>query len=406
MHPALGSCGGNECAGCALQDQGAAGVAKRAAGQRESEACQSSICKHDTVPDGEIGDRVAAKVGPGIEERIRTRAAGHPIGICAAAKRIVAVVACKGVKTPVSTQDVVCRIANQLVRTASANRVLDRDAPRNYQIANVAVPEAAIGLGIQVDDLAAAEAGVVECIDPAAVVDRVGDIRKQVRVEDVAARVRVEAIGRVARPGSCRKPVHEGHRNDVGHHWRDDPLNRESLASEVSILLLVEVGHDRHGPAIILVHRFKRITCRVIVIASMAEAQGVADLMDIGLEGVAIESRAVIRQPGGLDVNEGRTDDPARYVARRIGPLVTVIKRDLGSTGRRRKRDPDHVAPQIKGRACQILASGGERSKVDRDVAARRNIEMAVVPVPIAFDQLLGHLIVGADRRRGVGRDA
>jgi hypothetical protein len=181
------------------------------------------------------------------------------------------------------------------VAAAAADRVLDHGGQVDADIAGQAadIREAA---RTQVDDLVLAVAGGIERVDAAGVIDgqrrRRGEARKVVD----RARGRAEAVDRVAvaRAGGA---VHLLHRHDVGHHRGHD-----EAVGGAAVIALRHVGHHRHLPGVVGVAVVDAVAGRAVVAAGMAEPDGVADLVDEGLQRVAVD-RVAAAVPGGRDVD-------------------------------------------------------------------------------------------------------
>jgi hypothetical protein len=78
----------------------------------------------------------------------------------------------------------------------------------------------------------------------------------------------------------------------------------------------------------------------------MAEPERMADLVDIGLEGIGVEPRAVSGKPVGADVDVRGDDEIARASDAGIGARLVVVESDLRAAGNFREGNAEHVGPQ------------------------------------------------------------
>lgn len=131
----------------------------------------------------------------------------------------------------------------------------------------------------------------------------------------------------------------------------------------------------------------------------MSQPKRMADLMDVGLERIRAERRAVGGQPFGRDVDVSRRDDP-------VGPggigecaALVVVKGDLAAGSHFGKGDADDVGPKCQRLAGQVLPVRREQRQIDGNGSALRYVEFVAVPAPIATGEMLGDGLIGRDRR-------
>ena len=357
----------------------------------------------DPVEGVEIGD----PVDPGAHhEEIGARAPGQRIVARAPVQRVGPGGAGQAVLPAARADVVVGGIAGDRVVAGPGKGVLDHRAPRDGDISGQPV-HVRIGLGVQVDALVGGVPGGVDPVDAALVEDRVGH-----RPAGIGARGRVQEIGEIAAQVGAGAPdrgarrgaagpgraieVLDGH--DIGHHRAH---HRGPGRVDCRVVGLAEIGHDRDLPAVIgkgLVHP---VCGRAVIAALVAQPQGMADLVDIGLEGIAVERGAVAGQPALADHHVGRDDFAGEGdVAGGIGTVVIliadagIVEGDVGAGGRgfHEGEIGDHL-PGFQRPAGQLLARGGQPGQVHRDLVRSRQVESparAAVVLPVAVGQVIG----------------
>ena len=334
--------------------------------------------------EGEIGDRIAAIRGGFIGKDVAARSAGQRIGAGAAGQAVMPAIAEDRIVATASVDLIGCIVADDVVRAAASFRVFDDGATRDGQVAHVAV-DIGKALGIEIDPLVGAARRQVDCIVAIAVKDRDATARGQVHAE--LRQVGVVAIDRVACLCVGRRAVQVLDRDDIR-----DLRCREKHARgvDVRILVLVEIGHDRHLPAVIGKMRVIAESGAAVVIAAMAKAQRMADLVNIGLQVIV-----AIALPGVVDIDIGTDDRVAGCHRRRIGSGLVIIE------GHHRRRglhevQTAHRCPSLKRLQCGCLAQRVEPVDVHRDRAAGLNVERslsAALVLPETAGQVLRRLI-------------
>ena len=100
----------------------------------------------------------------------------------------------------------------------------------------------------------------------------------------------------------------------------------------------------------------------------MAETQGVANFVDIGLEGIAVEIVPVGRQPVRADIHAGRGNETARCRIRPgKRPVLVIIEGDLATDRDLIELDTGDVFPELERRPGEGLARQRQRRDIDSD---------------------------------------
>ena len=345
------------------------------------------------LPLGDIGVVPGAAI-----QRVAPRAPRQPV---------VAQRAPQAVVPGAGPDPVVCGVAGQHVVARSRCQVLDHRAGHDRD-----VPAQPVGMGYaardQGDDLVRAVPRQVQRVHAARVDDGEGDLAARAGFQQVghplvvAARSAVLAIDGIAGPQACRA-VKRAHGRDVGHHRRHHP---GEAGIDEGVLVLVEIGHDRGLPTVVDVKVVISVFGPAVVVAGMAQAQGMADLVDVGLEGIAGKAGAIGCKPVLPDVDRRTFDIPAQRERLRIGAAACIIQRDVdGLAGRRRgvEADPGHVRPRLERGAGQPLPRPVQARDVHVQHLPRGDVERTPRRsdrLPVSVGQLLRDLRDGVD---GIG---
>jgi hypothetical protein len=87
------------------------------------------------------------------------------------------------------------------------------------------------------------------------------------------------------------------------------------------------------------------------------------------------------------------------------GPLVQVVKRDLGVARLLDEIHADDVAPLLQRLQGNRAPAGGDRCQVDSDGAALRHVEMVGVAIEEAMGQLVREFVQSTHRRQHIVAD-
>ena len=361
---------------------------------------------------------VAAGEGASIEIIVAI-AAIERVGARPGIKRVIAAVAGQIIIAAVAGQDVIGLVAEEEVIASAGGGILDDGADRDGHVIGQPAhtrQRGAVAAGRrrqQIDGLIDAVVREIHRVDAAAINDGEGvGIGKSGKagkgfaggIADIGANaVDRIAIERVARTIAlaCIERV----QRDPVHRHRADQL-RIIIGREFGVLGLAPIRHHGLGPAVIGPLRRSAIGRRAspcVVIALMPQPQSMADLMQEGLERIAVGAADVRAAaiPAGIDVDHRiihRATDAGMQRFRLIGPRGVVLEEEIDMTrfrGRLDKIDAKHFFIKREGGPHHIGPRGRDAVAVGLGAVNRRQRSGP------AGDVVIQHTAVGTGARRG-----
>ena len=358
------------------------------------------------------GQRVVAGVA---DEHVVAVAAGQDVVAAAAPKRVVSAAAGEPVVAGAALQPVRGAVAGHRVVARPGDEVLDRRAAGDGEVAGQSqdvrdrfraqVDPLVPGVGAQIDGVDAAGVENGERDRLAGVEVGVLPLAGQVREEpaEVAADVGAGPVDGVARVRGGGRAVQVPDRDDVRDHRRH---RQGQVGVGPGVVGLAEVRHHRRLPGVVQEPVVDAVLGDEVVVSGVRETDGMADLVEVGVEGEAVYRRAEQVDPVRRDVDV-RAGEPAvgAVPGHRERPFLVVAERDPGSAVHEPEVDADHAGPGFERPAGQLSTLAVQGRHVDGQLPARRDVEGVLRqahPFPSVVGELPGDFVVAG----GVSGDA